>query len=91
MVTERIGRDASLPSVEDLVVTAASYEPPPITMDVAFEELDSYRQASSFAHKGPEKPDEAPKPSKTPPKPPEPIKAPETPSPVIKKSIGGRR
>ena len=91
MVTERIGRDASLPSVDDLVVTAASYEPPPITMDVAFEELDSYRQASSFAHKGPEKPDEAPKPSKTPPKPPEPIKAPETPSPVIKKSIGGRR
>jgi hypothetical protein len=92
LVTERISQAAALlPSVDDLVVTAASYEPPPITLDVAFEELDNYRRASLFAHKGPEKPDEAPKPPKAPPKPPEPVKAPETPSPTIKRSFGGRR
>lgn len=78
-----------LPSVEDLVITAASYEPPPITLDEAFEELDAYRRASLFAHKGPEKPNEAPKPPKaTPAKLPGPAKAPETPSPTIKKSFG---
>ena len=92
LVTERISQAAALlPSVDDLVVTAASYEPPPITLDMAFEELDAYRRASQFAHKGPEKPDEAPKPPKAPPKPPEPVKAPETPSPTIKRSFGGRR
>jgi len=88
LVTERISQAAALlPSVDDLVVTAASYEPLPITLDMAFEELDNYRRASLFAHKGPEKPDEAPRPPKAPPT----VKAPETPSPVIKKGFGGRR
>ena len=67
----------ALPSVEDLVITAASYEPPPITLDESFEELDAYRRASLFAHKIPEpaKPvEKAPAVSQEPSKPPAPPK-----------------
>lgn len=43
-----------LPSVEDLVITAASHEAPPITLDGDFDWMDDYRPASKFAHKSPE-------------------------------------
>ena len=75
-----------LPSVEDLVITAASHEMPPITLDGDSDWMDDYRPASKFAHKSPEpaKPvEKAPALSQEPAKPPAPPKvAPPAPEPT---------
>ncbi len=75
----------ALPSVDDLVITAQSFEEPPITLDAAFDEYDRYRSASTFAHKAPGRPQDAPKPAAPPPQAPKPQPAPELPKPEVKK------
>lgn len=75
----------ALPSVDDLVITAQSFEEPPITLDAAFDEYDRYRSASTFAHKAPGRPQDAPKQAAPPPQAPKPQPAPELPKPEVKK------
>lgn len=74
-----------LPSVEDLVITAASYEMQPITLDGDSDWMDDYRPASKFGHKAPGKPQDAPKPAPPPPQAPKPKPAPEPPNPPTPK------
>lgn len=89
---ERVGlpTPASLPSVDDLVITAQSYEEPLITLDTNLDWLDDYRRQKASFHKSPEKPEKqfqeppkAPAPPKAAPKPPEP--------PTPKRSFGRGR
>jgi hypothetical protein len=77
----------ALPSVDNLVLTGNSYEPP-ITLD---GEEPSYRPASQFGHKSPERPAKAPDRPQEPSKPPTPPKAaPKPPEPPTPKRSFGR-
>lgn len=70
-----------IPPTDNLVITAASMEDPPITMDEAIEAFYEYRSASAFAHRSPEPRQEEPKPAPPTPKPePKPEKKPDTPT-----------
>ena len=70
-----------IPAPDNLVITAASMEDPPITMDQAIEAIYDYRSASAFAHRSPEPHQEEPKPAPPTPKPePKPEKKPNTPT-----------
>ena len=55
-ITAELPMEDQLPSVEELVQTAASLQPEPIQPDEDLDPNRGYRSASKFAHKVPEKP-----------------------------------